>query len=85
VVAANRSDWFFPEVDDLFIHTQLVSRACNLAADALLLTLAQEMEIEENVLAAAHEALNAFEPQAHLVGLRRKLGRCTDREGNGSG
>jgi len=87
VVAANRSDRFFPEVDDLFIRISLF-RERYLVADALLLALAQEMEREENALASAHEALNALESQfqpAHMVGPRRKLGRCTDREGYGSG
>jgi uncharacterized protein YdiU (UPF0061 family) len=54
-------------------------------AEALLPVLAQEAGSEEAALAAANEALSAFEPQyqaARLAGLRRKLGLCTEREGD---
>jgi len=54
-------------------------------AEALLSILAQETGSEEAALAAANEALSAFEPQyqaARMAGLRRKLGLCTEREGD---
>jgi uncharacterized protein YdiU (UPF0061 family) len=54
-------------------------------AEALLLVLAQEAGSEEAALATAHEVLSAFEPQyqaARMAGLRRKLGLCTEREGD---
>jgi len=54
-------------------------------AEALLSVLARESGSEETALAAANEALSAFEPQfqrAHMAGLRRKLGLCTEREGD---
>jgi len=54
-------------------------------AEALLPVLAQEAGSEDAALAAANEALSAFEPQyqtARLAGLRRKLGLCTEREGD---
>ena len=54
-------------------------------AEALLPVLAEEAGSEEAALAAANEALRAFEPQFHrarLAGLRRKLGLFTEREGD---
>src|ERR1035441_3128600 len=54
-------------------------------AEALLPVLAQEAGSEETAVAAANEALAAFEPQfeaARGAGLRRKLGLFTEREGN---
>jgi uncharacterized protein YdiU (UPF0061 family) len=54
-------------------------------AEALLPVLAQEAGSEEAALAAANEALSAFEPQyqqAHMAGLRRKLGLFTERGGD---
>jgi uncharacterized protein YdiU (UPF0061 family) len=54
-------------------------------AEALLPVLEQEQGSEEAALAAAKEALAAFEPQfeaARSVGLRRKLGLFTEREGD---
>ena len=54
-------------------------------AEALLPVLAQETGDKETALASAREALAAFEPQfdaARLLGLRRKLGLFTEREGD---
>jgi uncharacterized protein YdiU (UPF0061 family) len=54
-------------------------------AEALLPILAQEAGSEEAAVAAANEALSAFEPQyqqARIAGLRRKLGLFTEREGD---
>jgi len=54
-------------------------------AEALLPVLAMEAGSEEAALAAANEALSAFEPQYQRVrmdGLRRKLGLYTEREGD---
>jgi protein adenylyltransferase len=54
-------------------------------AEALLPILEQEQGGEENALAAAKEALTAFQPQfqaAYGAGLRRKLGLFTEREGD---
>jgi uncharacterized protein YdiU (UPF0061 family) len=54
-------------------------------AEALLSVLALDAGSEEAALATAHEALSAFEPQyqaARMAGLRRKLGLCTEREGD---
>jgi uncharacterized protein YdiU (UPF0061 family) len=54
-------------------------------AEALLPVLAQEAGSEEAALAAANEALSAFDPQyqaARMAGLRRKLGLRTEREGD---
>ena len=54
-------------------------------AEALLPVLALEAGSEEVALAAANEALSAFEPQyqqARKAGLRRKLGLFTEREGD---
>jgi uncharacterized protein YdiU (UPF0061 family) len=54
-------------------------------AEALLPILAQETGSEEAALAAANEALSAFEPQyqaARTAGLHRKLGLCIEREGD---
>jgi uncharacterized protein YdiU (UPF0061 family) len=54
-------------------------------AEALLPILAQEAGSEEVAVAAANEALSAFEPQyqqARMAGLRRKLGLFTEREGD---
>jgi serine/tyrosine/threonine adenylyltransferase len=52
-------------------------------AESLLPLLAQEMGDKEIALAAAKEALAAFQPQfeaARLAGLRRKLGLSVERE-----
>jgi uncharacterized protein YdiU (UPF0061 family) len=54
-------------------------------AEALLPILAQEAGSEEAAVAAANEALSAFEPQyqqARMAGLRRKLGLFMEREGD---
>jgi uncharacterized protein YdiU (UPF0061 family) len=54
-------------------------------AEALLPILALEAGSEEAAVAAANEALSAFEPQyqhARMAGLRRKLGLFTEREGD---
>jgi uncharacterized protein YdiU (UPF0061 family) len=54
-------------------------------AEALLPVLALEAGNEMTAVAAANEALSAFEPQyqaARTAGLRRKLGLCTEREGD---
>jgi uncharacterized protein YdiU (UPF0061 family) len=54
-------------------------------AEALLPVLIEEAGSEEAALAAAQEALAAFEPQfetARSAGLRRKLGLFTEREGD---
>ena len=54
-------------------------------AEALLPILAQEAGSEEAAVAAANDALRAFEPQyqqARMAGLRRKLGLFTEREGD---
>jgi len=54
-------------------------------AEALLPVLSQEAGSEEAAVAAANEALTAFEPQyeaARTAGLRRKLGLTTEREGD---
>ena len=54
-------------------------------AEALLPVLAEDMGDKESALASAREALAAFEPQfeaARLLGLRRKLGLFTEREGD---
>jgi uncharacterized protein YdiU (UPF0061 family) len=54
-------------------------------AEALLPVLTQEAGSEEAAVAAANEALTAFEPQyeaARSAGLRRKLGFITEREGD---
>jgi len=54
-------------------------------AEALLPVLAQESGSEEAAVAAANEALAAFQPQfeaARIAGLRRKLGLFTAREGD---
>ena len=54
-------------------------------AEALLAVLALEVGSEEAAVAAANEALNAFEPQyraARTAGLRRKLGLGTEHEGD---
>jgi uncharacterized protein YdiU (UPF0061 family) len=54
-------------------------------AEALLPILAQEAGSEEAAVAAANEALSAFElqyQQARMAGLRRKLGLFTEREGD---
>ena len=54
-------------------------------AEALLPVLAREAGSEEAAVAAANEALSAFEPQyraARMAGLRRKLGLSTEREGD---
>jgi uncharacterized protein YdiU (UPF0061 family) len=54
-------------------------------AEALLPILAQETGSEEAAVAAAKDALAAFEPQfesAYKAGLRRKLGLLTEREGD---
>jgi uncharacterized protein YdiU (UPF0061 family) len=54
-------------------------------AEALFPLLAEEAGTEEAALAAANEALAAFEPQfttARIAGLRRKLGLLTEREGD---
>jgi uncharacterized protein YdiU (UPF0061 family) len=54
-------------------------------AEALLPVLTEEAGSEETALAAAQEALAAFEPQfetARDAGLRRKLGFFTEREGD---
>ena len=54
-------------------------------AEALLPVLAEEAGSEETAVAAANEALTAFEPQfeaARGAGLRRKLGLFTEREGD---
>jgi uncharacterized protein YdiU (UPF0061 family) len=56
-------------------------------AESLLPVLVQETGSEDAAVAAANEALNAFEPQyqaAHLAGLRRKLGLYAEREGDAS-
>jgi uncharacterized protein YdiU (UPF0061 family) len=56
-------------------------------AEALLPLLEQEAGDQEAALASAREALAAFEPQfetARMVGLRRKLGLFTEREGDGA-
>lgn len=52
-------------------------------AEALLPVMVQEYESEEAAVAAANEALAAFEPQfvaARLAGLRHKLGLMTERD-----
>ncbi|WP_348261810.1 YdiU family protein [Telmatobacter sp. DSM 110680] len=52
-------------------------------AEALLPVIAEEAGSEEAAVAAANEALAAFEPQfeaARLTGLRRKLGMFTESE-----
>jgi uncharacterized protein YdiU (UPF0061 family) len=54
-------------------------------AEALLPVMAEEAGSEEAALAAANEALAGFGPQfeaAHSMGLRRKLGLVTEREGD---
>ena len=54
-------------------------------AEALLPVLAQEAGSEETAVAAANEALAAFEPQfeaARGAGLRRKLALSAEREGD---
>ena len=54
-------------------------------AEALLPLLVREAGSEEAALASAYEALATFGPQfeeAHLAGLRRKLGLFTKREGD---
>jgi uncharacterized protein YdiU (UPF0061 family) len=54
-------------------------------AEALLPILALEAGSEEAAVNAANEILSAFEPQyqvARIAGLRRKLGLCTEREGD---
>jgi serine/tyrosine/threonine adenylyltransferase len=54
-------------------------------AEAMLPILAQGTESEETAVAAANDALAAFEPQfesAHRAGLSRKLGLLTEREGD---
>jgi uncharacterized protein YdiU (UPF0061 family) len=54
-------------------------------AEALLPLLAEETSSEEAAVAAANEALAAFEPQfeaARGAGLRRKLGLFAEREGD---
>jgi uncharacterized protein YdiU (UPF0061 family) len=54
-------------------------------AEALLPLLEQEMGSEESAIAAANEALAAFDPQfetARHSGLRRKLGLFTEHEGD---
>lgn len=54
-------------------------------AEALLPVLEQEAGSKEAALASAHEALAAFGPQfeaAHVVGLLRKLGISSNREGD---
>jgi uncharacterized protein YdiU (UPF0061 family) len=54
-------------------------------AESLLPVLAQESGSEEAGLVAANEALSAFEPQfeeAHIAGMRRKLGLVAEREGD---
>jgi len=54
-------------------------------AEALLPVLTLEAGNEMTAVAAANEALSAFEPQyqaARTTGLRRKLGLCTEREGD---
>jgi uncharacterized protein YdiU (UPF0061 family) len=54
-------------------------------AEALLPVLVQEAGSEEAGVAAANDALAAFEPQieaARSAGLRRKLGLFTEREGD---
>src|SRR3954466_12138388 len=54
-------------------------------AESLLPVLAQESGSEEAAVAAANEALSAFEPQfqeTYSVGLRRKLGLVLLREGD---
>ena len=54
-------------------------------AETLLPLLEQEVGDQEAALAAAKEALAAFQPQfeaARMAGLRRKLGLFTDREGD---
>jgi len=54
-------------------------------AETLLPLLAQESGSEEAGLVAANEALSAFEPrfeEAHIAGLRRKLGLVLKREGD---
>jgi uncharacterized protein YdiU (UPF0061 family) len=54
-------------------------------AEALLPVLVSEAGSEEAAVAAANQALSAFEPQyqaARMAGLRRKLGLSTEREGD---
>jgi uncharacterized protein YdiU (UPF0061 family) len=54
-------------------------------AEALLPVLVQEAGSEESALAAANEALSAFEPRfeaARSAGLRRKLGLLAERDGD---
>jgi uncharacterized protein YdiU (UPF0061 family) len=54
-------------------------------AEALLPVMALETGNEEAAVSAANEALSAFEPQyqaARMTGLRRKLGLCTEHEGD---